>query len=131
MLTYDDKVIAFYHAIREWPQQVVDAGVRMRDGRSYRPVLRNVTVLRFEGDPYGTLAEAKRIINSPDFEGKPGVETIGWRAICGQAGWKLTWEGVAVNPKAPWADLFTGAERHRVKVCGRDTEQRERAKPAP
>ena len=37
---------ALARAMTNWPQRVVDAGVKMRDGRAYRPQARNVSPLR-------------------------------------------------------------------------------------
>jgi hypothetical protein len=126
-MTFDQMVTAFHLAMQEWPQRVVDAGVTDKLGRAYRPrsgaSIWAVPVLKHPTEPYKTLAEAKAILNLPphEFEGEPGQETSGWRAICTQADWRLTWEGIATDPKAPWAPLFTGAERHRVQAEGERT----------
>ena len=42
---------ALAEAMRGWPQRVVDAGVKTRDGRTYRPIARNVSPLRYLDKP--------------------------------------------------------------------------------
>lgn len=111
--TVNDQAYLLAEAIREWPFQVKHAGVTLDDGRAYVPVARNNKVLDHVDDPFALLAFAKRVINLPDFEdGSPG-----WQRIVDQVGVQLTWEGICVNPDEPWAQLFTGAERHRVNAA--------------
>lgn len=104
-------------AIRGWPQAVVDAGVKLDDGRAYRPQGRNVGILRHVDDPKRLIAEAKHVLNLPIDEFEEGRS--GWDRICAQAGVELTWEWTLVDPDAPWAVLFTNAERQRVVNAGR------------
>ena len=109
-------------AVREWPQRVKDAGVKLDNGTAYHPVARNIAVLDHVDDPYRLYAYAKETINAPIDRFEQG--TAGWDRIVVQAGVELTWEWIVVDPDAPWADLFSGAERQRVVAAGRATRER-------
>lgn len=104
-------------AIREWPQRVVEAGVKASDGRAYRPVPRNVEILRYVDEPSKLIAYAKEQLNRPVDEFEQGPE--GWERVVRQVGVEFTWEWVLVDPEAEWAPLFTNAERQRVIATAR------------
>lgn len=116
---------ALAEAACDWPQRVVDAGVRIDDGRAYRPVPRNVTILKHKDDPNALLAEMLRILNAPGWDG-PDAGSAGWRRIVEQAGPDYLWEWLVMDKTAPWADLFTAEHRWKVAIAVANTLNDER-----
>ena len=74
----DKKALA--QALTDWPQRVVDAGVKIRDGRAYRPQARNVSPLRYRDDPNGLVAEMVSILDGPGWD-EPDTGSGGWNAV--------------------------------------------------
>ena len=105
---------ALAEAMREWPQRVVDADVRAKGGRIYRPVGRNVTPLRYVDDPDQLVTDMRRILGGPGWD-DPQTGSPGWDRIIEQAGPSYLWEWLIMDRTAPWADQFT--EEHRWKVA--------------
>ena len=108
----DKKALA--QAMTDWPQRVVDAGVKMKDGRAYRPQARNVSPLRYRDDPDRLVAEMVSILDGEGWD-DPGTGSGGWNTIIEQAGPDYVWEWLIMDRTSPWADLF--AEEHRWKVA--------------
>ena len=104
---------ALAQAMRDWPQRVVDAGVRT-ETRAYRPVARNVSPLRYVDEPDQLLAEMRRVLDSEGWD-SPDTGSGGWDRIMDQAGPDYLWEWLIMDRTAPWADLFT--DEHRWKVA--------------
>lgn len=105
---------ALAEAMREWPQRVVDAGVKTKDGRAYRPIARNVSLLRYLDDPDRLAVEMRSILDGSGWD-DPDTGSSGWNAVIDQAGPSYVWEWLIMDRTAPWADLFT--ERHRWNVA--------------
>jgi len=105
---------ALAEGMREWPQRVVDAGVKTRDGRAYRPIARNVSPLRYLDAPDGPVAEMRSILDGPGWD-DPNTASSGWSTVIDQAGPNYVWEWLIMDRTAPWADLFT--EQHRWNVA--------------
>jgi hypothetical protein len=114
---------ALANAMREWPQRVVDAGVKMKDGRAYRPVVRNVSPLGYLDDPDRLLAEMRSILDGGGWD-DPDTGSGGWNAIVQQAGPEYVWEWLIMDRTAPWADLFTEEQRWKVAVAVAHTLKR-------
>jgi hypothetical protein len=76
--------------VAEWPQRVLDAGVRT-ETRAYRPVSRNVSVLRYQDDPDGLVAEMRAILDSDGWD-DPDTGSNGWNRVVEQAGPEYLWE---------------------------------------
>jgi hypothetical protein len=107
-------------------EEVHEAHLVMDDGRRYTPPTegpRTWPVLRLAlNDPDGMVDYVKEYLNAhiDHFEEHP---TKGWKRVCEQAGWQLTYEWFLVNPAQPWnkgrSRLFTNAEAQRVVNAGR------------
>jgi hypothetical protein len=113
---------ALAQAMGEWPQRVVNGGVRT-ETHVYRPVSRNVTPLRYLDDPDRLLAEMRHILDS---EGWDSADTgsSGWNRIMEQAGPDYLWEWMIMDRTTPWADLFTDENRWKVAVAVAHTLRR-------
>ena len=98
----------------DWPQRVVDAGVKKSDGTRYRPVKRNVSPLRHLDDPDALVAEMISILDGDGWD-DPDTGASGWTAVIGQGGPEYVWEWLIMDRTSPWADLFS--EEHRWKVA--------------
>lgn len=111
------QMAAAAEAIRDWPMVVMEAGVKLDNGRAYHPVVRNVPILGLVDDPLALFAHAHAVFNLPldEFE-QPHK---GWMRICEQVGFEYTWEWTLLHPDAPWASSFSNAERQRVANYGR------------
>jgi hypothetical protein len=107
---------ALAEAMREWPQRVVDAGVRQKDGAKYRPVARNVTPLRYLNNPDHLVTDMRRILDEPDWD-DPNTGSSGWDRIMKQAGPGYLWEWLIMDRTAPWADEFTDEHRWKVAIA--------------
>lgn len=110
---------ALARAMREWPQRVIDAGVRT-ETRAYRPVARNVSPLRYLDDPGRLVVEMRAILDSEGWDG-PHAGSTGWDRIVAQAGPGFLWEWLIMDRTTPWADLFTDEHRWKVAVAVANT----------
>jgi hypothetical protein len=117
-------VNALAEAMREWPQRVVDAGVKDAGGSAHRPQARNVSVLRHLDDRPGLLEDMRRVLDADGWDGSD-TGSPGWSRIIEQAGPELTWEWLVVDPTTPWADLFTAEQRWKVAVAAAHTLRRQ------
>lgn len=114
---------ALADAMREWPQRVVDAGVKTKDGRAYRPIARNVSPLRYLDDPDRLVAEMRSVLDGPGWD-DPDTGSSGWDAVVDQAGPNYVWEWLIMDRIAPWADLFTDQHRWNVAIAVAQTLRR-------
>jgi len=110
-------------AIAQWPQRVKDAGVKLSDGRAYRPVVRNHSLLGLLDDPTALHAEMVRILDTDGWD-DPNTGSAGWNRIVEQAGPEYLWEWLIMDPQAPWADLFASEHRWKVAVAFAHTLRR-------
>lgn len=62
-------------------------------------------------DPERLNQELQAIINHPDFVSD---HSGGWVDIVRQIGPEYVWEWLIMDPKAPWAMLWTDKQRYRV-----------------
>ena len=88
--------------VNAWPQEVKDAGVTTAGGAAYRPIARNLEILRTPDDPEATFAYMRRAWEAPDAESG----SAGWDRVISQAGPKVTWEWLMADPDKPYAPLF-------------------------
>ena len=88
--------------VNAWPQNVKDAGVTNKGGAAYRPVSRNLEILRTPDDPEATLAYMRRAWEAPGAE----AGSTGWDRVITQAGPRATWEWFMADPDRPYAELF-------------------------
>lgn len=88
--------------VNAWPQNVKDAGVVNAGGAAYRPVARNLEILRTPDDPEATYAYMRRAWESPDAD----AGSAGWDRVISQAGPQATWEWFMADPDKPYAPLF-------------------------
>lgn len=114
---------ALAEAMREWPQRVVDAGVKTRDGRAYRPIARNVSPLRYLDDPDGLIQEMRSILDGAGWD-DPQTGSSGWNTVVDQVGPNYVWEWLIMDRAAPWADLFTERQRWNVAIAVAHTLKR-------
>jgi hypothetical protein len=98
--------------VNAWPQRVRDAGVTNAGGAAYVPVARNNAVLRTPDDPEATYRYM--LETWKDSEDDSG--SAGWHRIIRQAGPRLTWEWLMVDPDKPYAPLFD-AVRETVRTA--------------
>jgi hypothetical protein len=89
----DEQALA--DAMREWPQRVVDAGVKTKEGRAHRPKARNVSLLRYLDDPDRLVVEMRSILDGPGWD-DPDTSGSGRRP--------LTADGWAIHRPRPQGD---------------------------
>lgn len=80
----------------------------MRDGRAYRQIARNVSLLRYLDDPDGLVAEMRSILDGPGWD-DPETGSSGWNTVMDQAGPNFVWEWHIMDRTAPWADCSPSA----------------------
>jgi hypothetical protein len=110
-------------AVAEWPQRVKDAGVKLDDGRAYRPVKRNNTILEHLDDPTALHSEMVRILDADGWD-DPNTGSKGWDRIVAQAGPAYLWEWLIMDRTTDWAGLFTDEHRWKVAVAVAHTLKR-------
>ncbi len=111
-MTTEEMLRALQADVNAWPQEVKDAGVTTAGGAAYRPIARNLEVLRTPDDPEATFAYMRRAWEAPDAESG----SAGWDRVISQAGPKLTWEWLMADPDKPYAPLFDDL-RERVTAA--------------
>jgi hypothetical protein len=96
--------------------RVKEAGVKLDNGVAYNPGGARQPITLMTDDPPRMLGEMLKVLDSDGWD-DPDTGSAGWNRIIAQAGPEMTWEWLIMDPRAPWADLFTGKQRWKLAVA--------------
>lgn len=124
-------VNALAKAIRDWPQRVVDAGVKTNGNGTYRPktgpyggLTGEVLELARSNNTASMLTKIYSILNDQTDWDRTDTGSQGWNRIIVQAGPEYVWEWLIMDRTAAWADLFTEQQRWNVAIAVAHTIKR-------